>query len=74
MERGASGTPDATVESFGGVEGLIQQNTEEGSFPLDNSSETLTKASFLLLLGMVKYQYNDCSSPCGLGLRLGCWV
>ena len=44
--------------------------------PLDNPSVMLTKASLLLLLLSIKYQYDDCSAPCSYNTvhRLGCWA
>ena len=70
MKGGWSGTPDTTVDPSGGAVGLIQQNTIEGSRPLDNPSEMLTKALLLLLLlNIFKYLYDGCSA-----LTLGCWV
>ena len=42
--------PDTTVKPSGGAVGLIQRNTDEGKYLLENSSEMLTKADVLMLL------------------------
>ena len=46
---GGSGMPDTTIVPSGGVMGLIQQNTEEGRCLLENPSEMLTKAFFVVV-------------------------
>ena len=45
-----SGMQDTTVEPSGGVSGLIQRNTDEGTCLHKNPSEMLTKAAMLFLL------------------------
>src|SRR4029434_1763224 len=42
--------PDTTVESSGGVMGLIQLNIDKGRCLFENPGEMLTKAALLLLL------------------------
>ena len=49
MEGAGAGSPETTVEPFGGVVGLIQRNTDEGKCLLENPSEILTKAALLML-------------------------
>ena len=69
------GLADTTVEPSGGVVGLMQQNTDEGQCPLDNSSEMLMKTSLVLVLFLtsVEYRYDGCIAPCCvIMLRLGC--
>ena len=62
--------PHTTVDSSGGVVGLIQWNTDEGRCLLENPSEMLTKAALLVLYPAAQVLWLDSHvvvfSSCGL--------
>ena len=61
------GTPGIIVEPSGGVEALIQRNTDKGRLPLDNTCKMLASLLLLLLLllllSIAKYRYDVVVHP-----------